>query len=582
MGFVGNLFPEVSQEDLEQRFSKFGTVSKIEIKNKKDIDGAISQTFAFIDIGVTDSQLSQCISTLANKKWKGYLMSVQQARESFMERLARERKEREATETGTKQVKDEAPTAVKRSYEEDEFKIVNNKVPKRDYTEEREAFKGFGKETKKPDKYDPLKLFKSKLAGEENPEPIEEIPNTENMGKVENGIVMFENDEAGKEKLLAVNKKYHSSSEDEEEDKRKAEKKLKKKKAKEDIKSVEFKKKMTKRFLEKQKAIQESTSATEVKSSKKEKSKNNGKYHEDTSDEEEAEDASGKTGTDVLKTLKSFSNFWQDSDNEEEEAAQPIPDMKPLQKEIDEDESDGGDSDDTSDSDSDDSDEEEEEAESEVQVKEPVQLISDVSMPRYDPTQDDHHKFHRSNDAEQEEDTEDNVQPDKFFEVKTDLKKVFGAKPEKSGFSFGFGKAEEQPEETDSKKCFSFGFGTTENEAAMNVDSDGEEIIVPKKKNDVASKFGLMLKGKGIPKSENTFFFSEEDPRLEEGLLHFFDAKIDPDKLRTDYNEKRPILSDILRKRARSKAKRNEGSKNAFGKKKSFNWRKGGKRKQFN
>jgi hypothetical protein len=292
--FVGNLFPDVSQDDLQQRFSKFGSVSKIEIKNKKDIDGQISQTFAFIDIGVTDSGLSQCISTLANKKWKGYLMTVQQARESFMERLARERKEREAQEAGLVS-KDEAPKAVKRSHDEDEFKIVNNKVPKRDYTEEREAFKGFGKKTDTREKYDPLKLFKSKLAGEENPEPEEEIPNTENMGKIENGIVMFENDEAGKEKLLAVNKKYHSSSEDEEEVKRKAEKKLKKKKNKEDIKSVEFKEKMTKRFLEKQKATQELASNSEDKSKSKEKGTSKSKFYEDTSDEEEAEDVSGKT-----------------------------------------------------------------------------------------------------------------------------------------------------------------------------------------------------------------------------------------------------------------------------------------------
>jgi hypothetical protein len=196
-----------------------------------------------------------------------------------MERLARERKEREAQEAGLVS-KDEAPKAVKRSHDEDEFKIVNNKVPKRDYTEEREAFKGFGKKTDTREKYDPLKLFKSKLAGEENPEPEEEIPNTENMGKIENGIVMFENDEAGKEKLLAVNKKYHSSSEDEEEVKRKAEKKLKKKKNKEDIKSVEFKEKMTKRFLEKQKATQELASNSEDKSKSKEKGTSKSKFYQ--------------------------------------------------------------------------------------------------------------------------------------------------------------------------------------------------------------------------------------------------------------------------------------------------------------
>jgi len=104
-----------------------------------------------------------------------------------------------------------------------------------------------------------------------------------------------------------------------------------------------------------------------------------------------------------------------------------------------------------------------------------------------------------------------------------------------------------------------------------------------KKKDDVASKFGLQLKGKGVPKSENTFFFtSEEDPRLEVGIAYFFDSKIDLDKLRQDHNERRPILSDILKKRTRNKAKRNEGSKNAFGKRKSTSWQTGGKRKKFN
>ena len=233
----------------------------------------------------------------------------------------------------------------------------------------------------------------------------------------------------------------------------------------------------------------------------------------------------------------------------------------------------------------DDSDDDVEDVENEVLVKEPVQLVSDVSMPRYDPTREDHEKFHRSTDTNKEDHAEEKFKPSKFFEVKTDLKKVFGTKTEKSsGFSFGFSKEEGQVEENESKSGFSFGFGAADDqEAAMDVDSDGEEIIPNKKKDDVASKFGLMLKGKGVPKSENTFFFSEEDPRLEEGLAHFFDTEIELDKLRQDYNEKRPILSDILRKRTRNKAKRKESAKNAFGKKKfNHSWRKGGKRKELN
>jgi len=574
--FVGNLFPEVTQDDLQQRFSKFGSVSKIEVKNKKDIDGQISQTFAFIDISVTDTQLSQCISTLANKKWKGYLMSVQQARESFMERLARERKEREEEEVG-KKTTEEVPKVKKRNHEDEEFRIVNNKAPKRDYTEEREAFQGFGKQTEKREKYDPLKLFKSKLAGDENPVPVEEVPNTENMGKVENGIVMFEDDEAGKETLLAVNKKYHSSSEEEEErDKRKSEKKAKKRKVKEDIKSAEFKEKMTKRFLEKQKE-KESVSTAQMSSSGGKMSANKGKYYEDTSDEEESEEVSGQTGSAVLKTFQSFSNFWQDSD--EEEAIQPSKNIE-VEEKTDETEV----SEDSSDLESDDEDDDEKIEETDdkkIEEKAPVHLVSDVSMPRYDPTCEEHQRFHRSESiVDTNIDVENDVKPNKFFEVKTDLKKVFGAQQKQAGFSFGFSKSEGQNEKKDDDKKFSFGFGKSEDEeAAVDIDSDGDEIAVPKQKHDVASKFGLQLKGKGVPKSENAFFFSEEDPRLEEGLSFFFDTEIDLDKLRGDYNEKRPILSDILRKRARSKAKRKEGTKNTFGKKKSLSWRKGGKRK---
>ena len=49
-------------------FSRFGAVSKVEIKTKKDIDGNVAQTFAFIDLKCGEDGVSQCISTIANKK----------------------------------------------------------------------------------------------------------------------------------------------------------------------------------------------------------------------------------------------------------------------------------------------------------------------------------------------------------------------------------------------------------------------------------------------------------------------------------------------------------------------------------
>ena len=47
---------------------RFGSVSKVEIKTKKDIDGAVVQTFAFIDLKCDNNGVSQCIAAMANKK----------------------------------------------------------------------------------------------------------------------------------------------------------------------------------------------------------------------------------------------------------------------------------------------------------------------------------------------------------------------------------------------------------------------------------------------------------------------------------------------------------------------------------
>ena len=76
------------------RFSKFGSVTKVEIKSKRDIDGEVSpdqlrnsssvkhgpvqvtETFAFIDLGSGDRGLADCIAGLNNTKWKGKVVRV--------------------------------------------------------------------------------------------------------------------------------------------------------------------------------------------------------------------------------------------------------------------------------------------------------------------------------------------------------------------------------------------------------------------------------------------------------------------------------------------------------------------------
>merc|ERR1712126_176133 len=94
----------------------------------------------------------------------------------------------------------------------------------------------------------------------------------------------------------------------------------KQKKNKIDIHSSEHKEKLRQRFLERQKLTQ----SIDDKPAKEIKTKKNNKYYEGSSDEEEDDaqekptEIANKTSTEVLKTFKSFSNIWQDSDDEKD------------------------------------------------------------------------------------------------------------------------------------------------------------------------------------------------------------------------------------------------------------------------
>jgi len=509
--FVGNLFPAVTEQDLLDRFAKFGTVSKVEIKTKKDIDGKVIDTFAFIDLGVSDGGLSKCISSLGNTKWKGNMVKIQQARESFMERLARERREKEAKPSTEKVVKE---------VNEDRIKTVA--PPLRNYTEEREEFKGFGaKKSTRDTSYDPIKMFKAKLAGENVEMDTKEMESQEeeDLGTTENGCVTFANDnEENTEGILAVNKVYHSSSEEEDEKTdRKKIKKLKKAKEKGDVKK---------------------------------------KFYSDTSESDEETQSDLRTGTAVLSNLKTFSSFWKDSDNEEEDEVVDTNTAKEVVEGI-----------------------ETEKVELPESKGKPRVEFEDASIFRYDPTKDDQEIFLR---AEDKEDVSEVVsgRHKSFFEVREDLKSVFGAKSNAPSFSFGFRK--DQPETVDHEQNFSFGFklGQSENTHQGVEDSD-EEFTRSKGEGDIATTFGLQLKGKSSSKKLPSFFFTEEDQRLESGLSFFFDKKVDLDELRTKYSEERPILAEILKKRARNnKAKRKVGNKSGPGKRKSMSWKHGSKAKK--
>ena len=94
--YVGNLFHDVSESNLSKLFSKHGKVQNVEIKNKRDIDGNNIATFAFVTLEMKDQSenaASLCIREYNNLKWKKNIIKVQIAQESFLQRLQKERQE---------------------------------------------------------------------------------------------------------------------------------------------------------------------------------------------------------------------------------------------------------------------------------------------------------------------------------------------------------------------------------------------------------------------------------------------------------------------------------------------------------
>ncbi|XP_059142461.1 uncharacterized protein LOC131930108 isoform X2 [Physella acuta] len=91
--FIGGLTSDVSAEEIIERFSRFGKVSNLSLKNRVDETGNHVKSFAHLDLEGDESKIKKCFSTYQNSKWKGSVLKLQYAKESFLDRLARERVE---------------------------------------------------------------------------------------------------------------------------------------------------------------------------------------------------------------------------------------------------------------------------------------------------------------------------------------------------------------------------------------------------------------------------------------------------------------------------------------------------------
>ncbi|XP_029989353.1 nucleolar protein 8 isoform X2 [Sphaeramia orbicularis] len=89
--YVGGLSHSITQKDLMDRFGKFGEVEDVELRTKTDEEGLPYKTFGYVNINISDTNLKKCLTTLNKSKWKGGILKIEPAKESFLHRLTVER-----------------------------------------------------------------------------------------------------------------------------------------------------------------------------------------------------------------------------------------------------------------------------------------------------------------------------------------------------------------------------------------------------------------------------------------------------------------------------------------------------------
>ncbi|KAK6320785.1 hypothetical protein J4Q44_G00077610 [Coregonus suidteri] len=89
--YIGGLSHTITHKDLKDRFGKFGDVQDVELRTRRDDEGVPYKTFGYINLEITDADFKKCMTVLNKSKWKGGTIQIEQARESFLQKLAQER-----------------------------------------------------------------------------------------------------------------------------------------------------------------------------------------------------------------------------------------------------------------------------------------------------------------------------------------------------------------------------------------------------------------------------------------------------------------------------------------------------------
>ena len=90
---MGGLNPSVTEAELMERFSSFGTVSSVDFIRKEE------NVFAYLSIELDDAQWKKMQNSYHNSYWKSMKLRIAEAKKSYMERLAEKPTEKKEKKT---------------------------------------------------------------------------------------------------------------------------------------------------------------------------------------------------------------------------------------------------------------------------------------------------------------------------------------------------------------------------------------------------------------------------------------------------------------------------------------------------
>ena len=592
--FVGNLFADVAEKDLKKLLGEHGTLTSADIKYRRDVDGKVASTFAFVEMAdMSDVGLRKCIQKCNGLTWKQHKIKVQQAEESFLQRLARERREAQEKEKTTTPEKKEKPADI----------LV--KPAKHDSFKSKFDFKA--------DKLDSRKQPSDSNQWEEKMAPKFD---SKAGGKVVNGVVCFD-DEDGETKAKrssALIRKYVSSSdEDSDDEKFKQNRKKPKTEGRGDF--LQSLARSNPSFWGGSDSEEEEKTETIV--SKEDSNARRLKALQERKN-------TAKTNSYLVK--KSLSNFDERKKKLVKEDEEDSSKVSLFDKDDDGDDSDGDDfrireqfqgeggqsllalqSSFTSRDSRFKTDNRFAEKGNEKATKSKTKQTlkkskSDKSFGasvRYDPDDQEHQKY-EADDDDDDDDSDEEIEPnkppkeapkvseDKSFFVQTDLFKAANTAPStsKSSFSFGFQNSTNGKElsasdssvsqKITSKKGKQLAF-LERNPFKFDSSSENEEEVecVAKTSNSFTEKLASRSMKQSSEISE-PFFILEGDKRLDE-VPSFFKTAEELQAVRDNYDNVRPILSEIRKKKIRRKTQKQEQASFGAKKKRKFVTRKKGK-----